>query len=102
MLDMHEVTGSSPVSPTRETWPWLEATSGIRRTGYHPRATGEPVRDPPDSAALRAHRPPIRRRGAKAGGTAGGRTSRPVGTRGSVIPGETTMGEDKGQGGGAA
>src|SRR6188472_4564811 len=41
-------------------------------------------------------------RGAKAGGTAGGRTSRPVGTRGSVIPGETTMAEDKGQGGAAA
>src|SRR5215218_2941678 len=97
------MTGTRPPRiPARETWPWAASRVGMLRAGYHPRATGEPVRDPPDSAARRAHRPPTWRGGAKAGGTAGGRTSRPVGTRGSVIPGETTMAEDKGQAGGAA
>ena len=82
MLDMHEVTGSSPVSPTTlrapasrpgprrgpierragRTPPECRQRAGAigckppqtRPVRHHPRAAGEPARDPPVSAA-RAH-----------------------------------------------
>ena len=72
----------------------LRARGGIRPARHHPRAAGEPARDPPVSAATRARRRP-RRAGAKAGGTAGGTTSRPVRTRGFAVLGRGEQDDER-------